>query len=37
VKDLVISKFKRESKGCMPIKNYCFIFVNCYLIWLSIY
>jgi len=21
----------------MPMKNYCFIFVNCYLIWLSIY
>jgi hypothetical protein len=26
---LEISKYKRESKGCIPKQIYCFIFVNC--------
>ena len=35
LKDLEISKYKRESKGRWPIKMCRFIFVNCCLIWLS--
>ena len=35
LKDLEISKYKRESKGRWPIKICRFIFVNCCLIWLS--
>jgi hypothetical protein len=31
LKDLEISKYKRESKGRWPIKMCRFIFVNCYL------
>ena len=34
--DLEISKYKRESKVCMPIKIYHFIFFNCCLIWLCV-
>ena len=34
LKDLEISKYKRESKARMPIKFCCFKFVNCCLIWL---
>jgi hypothetical protein len=37
LKDLEISKYKRESKGRMLIKSDRFIFVNCCLIWLSKY
>jgi hypothetical protein len=37
LKRLEISKYKRESKCRMPIKNYLFIFVNYYLIWFSKY
>jgi hypothetical protein len=29
LKNLEISKYKRESKARMPIKLYCLIFVNC--------
>jgi hypothetical protein len=29
LKDLEISKYKRESKARMPIKFCCLIFVNC--------
>ena len=29
LKDLEISKYKRESKARMPIKCCCLIFVNC--------
>ena len=29
LKDLEISKYKREPKARMPIKCYCLIFVNC--------
>jgi hypothetical protein len=36
LKDLAISKYKRESKGSWPIQICRFIFVNCCLISLSI-
>ena len=35
LKDLEISKYKRESKGYWPITICRFMFVNCCLIWLS--
>ena len=37
LKDLEISKYKRESNGRMSMKSYRFIFVICYIIWLSKY
>jgi hypothetical protein len=35
LKDLEIFKYKRESKGHWPVNIFRFIFVICFLIWLS--
>jgi hypothetical protein len=35
LKDLEISKYKRKSKGRMPMQIYHYVFINCCLIWLS--
>jgi hypothetical protein len=37
LKDIGMSKYTRESNGRVPINNYPFIYVNCYLIWFSKY